>query len=409
MPSQTRNRNSAFQRSGVSLVMVALTAPVLLGAVVLAVDVGNMAFTRTETQNAADAAALAGVSALPERDIAVVEARVQEYLDKNLSGTSAASYSADVEIGEWDADARSFSVLTSADIRKADAVRVVVTQNESPFHFARLLGATSFNVSREAIAQLEPFSNCRLWGLEGAALKGGSITDSYDSTAGAYNAGSAGMEGNVCSCQNVDLNGSKSTVYGDALHGDGYIVDLGPSTVVGDIYEIPECIDPVADFGDIATNNDNDSIGTTTGGNDPLPSGSNFSIGSGDSITLAAGRYYFDSFYMGPNSTLTVTGFTKIFVSGSVEVQGGGTVNATQDPWDLSMICSTADPIAWTSDVDFYGSMLAPNAKFKISGHADFYGVVIARVLESAGQSSFHADESMPIDDLRAPPPKLVK
>lgn len=66
-------------------IVVALMLTVLLGFAALVVDVGLNWAARTQTQGAADAAALAGVIALPSDPLAAVE-DVRHYLNENLPG-----------------------------------------------------------------------------------------------------------------------------------------------------------------------------------------------------------------------------------------------------------------------------------------------------------------------------------
>ena len=62
-------------------------------------------------------------------------------------------------------------------------------------------------------------------------MSGSSPTDSYNSSSGAYSAGSAGTAGNICSNQNIQMSGS-STIHGNATPGSGYSVSMSGSAAV---------------------------------------------------------------------------------------------------------------------------------------------------------------------------------
>ena len=98
-------------QSGQTLVLFVLGLGVLLGMMAMAIDVGLYLQERRSLQNAADAAALAGVAELPD-DPSVAIAKAYEWVGNNGfdSGsaviTATAPYSGnsssiEVEIGRW--------------------------------------------------------------------------------------------------------------------------------------------------------------------------------------------------------------------------------------------------------------------------------------------------------------------
>jgi hypothetical protein len=180
--------------------------------------------------------------------------------------------------------------------------------------------------------------------------------------------------------------------------------------VTGTIGPLPSCIDPVLDFGDAATNNDNDTIGLSDGGEDPFRHGGGmFRLGGGDNLTLQPGTYYFTPLELTGGSTLTLTGPTTIYTTGRLVVGGGGVINPSGDPHDLSIIAS-GDRVSWTGGSDTYGSLLAPNAQIVIGGGGDFFGAAIGLELEMTGGSHFHVDESLPFNGgTEAVPPVLIR
>src|SRR5262249_48251776 len=71
-----------------------------------------------------------------------------------------------------------------------------------------------------------------LFGKVFITLSGGSVTDSFDSGVGAYNAATAGSEGNIGSNGNISLSGGATIVKGNATAG-GTVSESGGSSVTG--------------------------------------------------------------------------------------------------------------------------------------------------------------------------------
>ncbi len=122
------------RESGQVLIMFLLAFSVLMGFVAMSIDVGLILHERRSLQNAADAAALAGVSELPESPGAA-EAKALEWAENN-------GYT--VESG---------AIITVNTPYQGDpnAVEVVI-EVEMPFFFARALGLESTNVGARAVA-----------------------------------------------------------------------------------------------------------------------------------------------------------------------------------------------------------------------------------------------------------------
>ena len=408
MKPRRNNRHSSYRRRAVSIVSIAVTAPVLLGFVALATDVGHMAAVQSETQNAVDAAALAGAGVLGEDgEFAAVNQEVLNYLTQNYLTAAGSPNEEIVELGRWDKDTRTWTAWDP----KPNAVRVFVVRNDVPLYFAAIFGMRSTNVSREAIAMVIPPAHCRIWGIEGVDISGDSGTDSYDSTQGAYNPSFPNDDGDVCSCRNMTLRGDTTLVNGDARHGKDYsYITEGGASATGYTDELYQCIDPMPDFGDSAVNNDNGSIGLSDKNRDPLTRGApgQFLLDGDDHITIGPGTYYFEGFEVRGNSAVTVTGAATFYVAGNINVNGSAIVNTTQDPWNMTFIVSGTQ-VDWAGTADFYGSILAPDALVDISGSAGWYGGVVGRELEISGSTVFHVDESLPASTIPGSPPVLVR
>ncbi len=125
------------QEFGQGLVLAALAMVVILGFAAMAIDVGLFLHERRELQNAADAAALAGVQELPYSS-AEAEARAQEWAINN-----------GVNLAEGELD--TIQVTTTYAANDTITVRV---QRDVPYIFARVLGFTSSTVHATGVARV---------------------------------------------------------------------------------------------------------------------------------------------------------------------------------------------------------------------------------------------------------------
>ncbi|WP_394831295.1 pilus assembly protein TadG-related protein [Pendulispora rubella] len=154
-----RVRRRARQRGAIS-VWFALVLVFVLGAfVALAVDVGHLWLVRSELQNAADSAALAGVRDLnglaTQYPFALSAART--YGDANqANGTYANIDPADVTLGRWDLDNRTFTPTLlppyAVNAVRVTARRTAAKGNAIDMYFAQLLGIGSQDVTAQAVA-----------------------------------------------------------------------------------------------------------------------------------------------------------------------------------------------------------------------------------------------------------------
>jgi hypothetical protein len=147
---------------------------VVLGALVsliaissLAIDLGIVWAARTQLQNAADAAALAGAAnlidpGLPSVTGGLAEAAAIDIASRNgtVSTSSVNLPVSDVTLGNWDLATASFDPgVNLADPELVSAVQVAarldgVANGPVPAFFARVIGRNSFTVSASATAYL---------------------------------------------------------------------------------------------------------------------------------------------------------------------------------------------------------------------------------------------------------------
>ncbi len=147
-----RNRIERDDR-GVASIVVGISVVVLFGMMALVVDVGQLYQTRSELQNAADAAALAAAEHVdnPAQAIAAAQQWAQE---NHPDGGNLVVLPGDVEFGTWDDTTDSFV----AGGTPADAVRVTTRRtddrgNPVQHNFAGAIGNPESDVVASAVAK----------------------------------------------------------------------------------------------------------------------------------------------------------------------------------------------------------------------------------------------------------------
>lgn len=401
------NQTFPTRRRGAVIVLVAVSMLMLLLCGALAVDVGYICSLVAEMQNTADAGSLSGASALQEGAFDEWKERSYRLIARNqkLQGFQSLDDQV-VQVGRWDRAAQTFTTLDPSSANRSNAVRVVSKRNKVPLFFAAIMGKNATNVSREAVAYVTPTCG-GIWGFEGVDVPGSVYVDSYNSIDGNYSLATAGVNGDVCSNSGLTVSGSVE-INGDTL-GAPVAVKGGSATVNGYIDTLDKPVTPpTVDFGDVAINNDNASIGLTDGGRNPFSSDLNIQVPANDNLTLNGGTYYFESVAFRSGATLTIAGPTTIYLTGDFDATGYGAVNTTTNPHDLT-IYSTGSIVNIGGSSTFYGAIVAPTSEVKLTGNGDMYGAVVGQTVKIAGNVTFHVDESLDLVHSLKPPPQLVR
>jgi hypothetical protein len=169
------------EQQGVTVVMVALLIPILIGVAALAIDIGHLLVVRNELQNAADAGCLAGARFLYVDAGEAVNLGANEIAHRAAIANRSEKLpvevhwdggnAGDVERGHWSFAARTFTPNDNdayvalwdvsaeeldADPNFINAVRVRTRRQNVPAasFFARIFGYEHFFVGAEAIAYL---------------------------------------------------------------------------------------------------------------------------------------------------------------------------------------------------------------------------------------------------------------
>ncbi len=389
-------------------VVVATFLAVILGFAGLVIDVGHLFVVRSNLQNVADAASLAAAATLgygPE------EARNQAQLialRHGIDGTSVTLALADIELGTWDIETKTFTVLDPAQEQNADSVRVTAQRAETrdnpvPLFFMPIFGRETSDVRAMAVATRNGDCIAGVIGETRVTINSSAGTDSYDSSFGPYSAASPGQNGDVCSCGDIELN-SSALVQGDAQPGYDHEVILNSSAYVTGSTAPGDCpVLPDVELGDIATNNDNADIPAETDNDeDPFPNGPYaLELTNGDSITLDGGtsenpaRYYFTSLELHSSTTLSFTGPAIIYVTETFALNSSSILNPTQNPEDLVIMISSTAEVQFNSSTDFHGVVYAPNAHVINNSSVDFFGAIFGQEVTLNSSVVVHYDETL--------------
>jgi hypothetical protein len=348
-------------------------------------------------QRAADSSALAGASGLLLGSQPVYQRAIEVAGQNPVIHDPVLSGELSIATGDWEAHQRTFTPRVGNNPITPNAVHVTGTRTGIELLFARVFGFETTMVQKDAVAVFGAGTCAGLWGLEGITCDGSIVTDSYDSSQGVYGPGNVHPNGDVCSCQDLEVNGAIQ-IHGDAMYGHGYAFD--PS---GNAYSVWGSIDDhlcgvppfVADFAAASATNDNADIGLTDRGRDPF-NGSPWDlyVTGTDSLTLNGGTYYFNSVLIDGQATLSIAGPTIMFVDGPADFTGGGIFNISEHPPDL-VIYAAGPNVNLKGGSAFYGAVIAPNADITMEGTSDVYGTLVGRTLDFNGDTVIHVDEAL--------------
>jgi Flp pilus assembly protein TadG len=235
---------------GMAMIWVVISASALLGICSLAVDLGRVVVAKSQLRAAADAAARAGVSALPQGASAAVTAAVATAALNKADGYAVTlNTSTDVQTGYW-----SGKVFTSGgtplNAVQITARRTKATNTAIPLLFASILGAPTCDVTATSIAALVAVktpvtqfvsaqSNIWLAG-EPQGTKGSVPDPGYSTAAHPYEYDVAGNPNTPYG----DAGGPDSPVAGNYHNGKVESTDYNNEQVYNSILEFPITVTP---------------------------------------------------------------------------------------------------------------------------------------------------------------------
>jgi Flp pilus assembly protein TadG len=406
-------------QNGSALIIVAISMIALLGIVGLAVDTGNAVRIKTQMQNAADAAALAGVSSLynggtlvtcPGSGTPCTTAKTKATAIATANGftQNGTNPAVTVNIPPTLATVTSSCPL-SAYINQSGVVQVCISQPVNTF-FMNVLGISSVPISAAVTASLLTTSlPCAL----ALSSTGTALTMS----------GNAGITATPpCS---IDIN-SNLSVGGNASLTAGAINVSGTATVTSNGQETPapttnatRQADPFANLqlptpgtclaAINATGNANIIInpGTYCGG---------ISVSANAEVTVNQGVYILmgGGLSVSGNGEITSNGVGVSFYNtgnttytyGTIAISGNATVNLTapmngplsgmlfvQNPLNTKTVA-----ISGNAGDTFNGNMYFPTSELDLSGNSGTIttGLLVANTIVISGNASFNTGRPLP-------------
>ncbi|HET7500575.1 MAG TPA: hypothetical protein VFK02_06210 [Kofleriaceae bacterium] len=259
-----------------------------------------------------------------------------------------------------------------------------------------LVAAATTVAARPAEASCVPGFDYGAFGKSSVEFGGNSSVDSYssdsfNSTAGSYDATHSNSGGNLgtngTATGSITVHGTASSVYGDIYYGVGgssSTVTINGQPTVGKIGPLPSnLVLPSVTVPTLGVN-----LGAQTGGE--LFPGNTYTTVSGD-VSVGAGTYVVGTL----SARLTVTSSpVVIYVSSGF---GATVVNAIPaapgNPGNVVFMVGSA-----VSDLDVPGgsyAMYAPDTDLSFKGNDDIYGALVGKSLKITGTPNLHYDKAL--------------
>lgn len=416
-----KHRHKANRRGAIAI-LAALCLIIVIAFLAFSIDFGQLAVAESNLQNAADAAALSAARALPNRELAIAAAI--EWAEKNNTGTSGTPLvsTEDIEIGTWDEETALFTVVPEGDNTTLDAVRVTCHRtaergNSIRLFFAPVIGTNNASVMASAIARRDRTSCGGIIGLLKIYFNDRvsghfTFTDSYDSGQGEYGSWNASNNGDICTNGVLRLRGN-TFINGDAKWWENAATpSVAAWQVSGDFIAFQnQLVFSDINPGNAANQNNNSLLNQSNNGVDLLDN-QKFQLGSSepgppDSITLPPGTYYFTEMSLFNDSTITLTGPTRIYVEGTIDLRYGNIDNVNEKPIDLQIYPMGNNKFCY---LPLFGELHAViyTTKSYVQVNTpgedvdlEFFGKILAKRIVFFDVIS-HIDESVDFDDLEA-------
>ena len=149
---------SRQKRRGVSMIYTMAALTTLAGFVSLGADYARVQLVKTELLRAADAAARYGAMALPNGTSAVRANAIAVAAQNNVDGAPVVLTNADIELGTWNAAAKTFTVTNASS---ATSVRITAMRSSArgtavPLSFMSLLGLNNCDARSTSVSMYSP-------------------------------------------------------------------------------------------------------------------------------------------------------------------------------------------------------------------------------------------------------------
>ncbi|MEE9554436.1 MAG: PilX N-terminal domain-containing pilus assembly protein [candidate division Zixibacteria bacterium] len=259
------------------------------------------------------------------------------------------------------------------------------------------------------------------YGRNNFNMNGGGMIDSYDSGLGSYASQAvngpddngymfANENGNIRSDGTITLAGN-AQLHGDAsVDTSGDFSFGGGTTMYGDTLRTTESIPidsiPATEIANAQASNDAPSNLTLTGTATYDPFTEALTAGSGDTILVNSGTYYFSSVDVGSGAIFMLAPGAEavVYITGDWDTSGGAIINSDGVAANLH-VYSTGTQFGFSGGTQLCAAIYAPNADIVVTGGSEFFGSVIAKSFVNGGGTTLHFDEallSLPEDYLAA-------
>jgi len=229
-------------------------------------------------------------------------------------------------------------------------------------------------------------------------ISGGGLSDSFDSDVAAYNALTAGSNGNLAGDSTITLS-SSTVVKGDVTAARAVTGGIVSGTVTQNA--APFAANPVLTC---------PAGGFTPAAGVPISSGITYNaatgvlvVSGGKTLTLPVPptQYYFSSVTLSGGSVLTFNNpgnlHVDLWISDVLNLSGGGIANPSGKATMLGIWSCGANTSNWTlsGGSGAYFSVYAPTHDVTISGSGDLWGALAAKSVTASGGSKIHYDEAL--------------
>jgi hypothetical protein len=408
--------NFAESESGAVYIWIAAGIFAFVGMAALAVDMSFAYVLRNNLQIAADSAALAAVSQLPDEAAGLTEAKAYAASNMSVDAHGTILKDTDVRFGNWDGATRTFTAGTnpvnaaSVTLRLAEA-----NNNAAPAFFGRIFGSDGMDIVVSATATPGGPTPCLL------------SLDPDDSDAGKVNNGSV-ITDNCSMHVNSDDPGALDVASGGMVHAEEICVhggaDVQGSTSVEPTTGCDPVLDPLAGMTPPLVGpcwKIDEAYDTGTHDLEPGVYCGGIHISGDAQVELLPGTYVIQDgkFNLsGGSATVVGDGVTLYFTGPSavLDISGQGGVNlSAQTSGDYAGILFYGDPnappstkhgVSGGSNMTYEGTMYFPTAELNVTGNGAgstdaSYTMAIARLLKFSGngtlQFNFSPDGSVPL------------
>jgi Tfp pilus assembly protein PilX len=229
-------------------------------------------------------------------------------------------------------------------------------------------------------------------------ISGGGLSDSFDSDVGAYNAATAGSNGDLAGDSTITL-GSGTVVKGDVTAARAVTGGIVSGTVTQNAP--PYAVNPVLTC---------PGGGYTPAAGVPITSGITYNattgvlnVSGGNTLTLPVPptQYYFSQVILSGNSVITFDNpsnlHVDLWIDNVLNLSGGGIANPSGKATMLGIWSCGANTSNWTlsGGSGAYFSVYAPTHNVTISGSGDLWGALAAKSVTASGGSKIHYDEAL--------------